>query len=230
LLKSGDDNACRKPRETTPQEDDHTMNARSLLPFTLTLTAAGAAVAQPSAATAPSEEAIEFKLDRSPGIVNAGCLTYATGKVKVTSQGPVEVMDVDVDGLPANIELDVFVIQVPNFPFGLSWYQGDLETDAYGHGHARFIGRFNVETFIVAPGVAPAPYVHEGQFPDAKENPATAPVHTYHIGIWFNSPEDAKAAYCPDGVTPFNGEHHAGVQLFNTGSFADQEGPLLQLK
>ena len=205
-----------------------------------TLASSGIAAAQytdaPAPAPAPApqpaaaEESIAFKLDRSPGIVKSGCLQYASGEVKVTSQGPVEVMDISVDGLPANIELDVFVIQVPNAPFGLSWYQGDLETDAYGHGQARFIGRFNQETFIVAPGVAPAPYVHDGQFPDAKENPATAPVHTYHIGIWFNSPDDAKAAYCPDLVTPFNGEHHAGVQLFNTASYPDQEGPLLQLK
>lgn len=185
------------------------------------------APAQPSAA---SDESIEFKLDRSPGIVKAACLPYATGQVKVTSRGPVEVMDIDVDGLPANIELDVFVIQVPNAPFGMAWYQGDLEVDGYGHGHARFVGRFNQETFIVAPGVAPAPYVHDEMFPDAKENPATAPVHTYHLGIWFNSPDDAKAAGCPDAVTPFNGDHHAGVQLFNTASFPDQEGPLLQLK
>jgi hypothetical protein len=202
----------------------------------LTLASSGIAVAQYTDAPAPAvqpsaaEESIAFKLDRSPGIAKAGCLQYASGEVKVTSQGPVEVMDVSVDGLPANIELDVFVIQVPNFPFGLSWYQGDLETDAYGHGQARFIGRFNQETFIVAPGVAPAPYTHDGQIPDAKENPATAPVHTYHIGIWFNSPDDAKAAYCPGDVTPFNGEHHAGVQLFNTASFPDLEGPLLQLK
>ena len=220
------------------------MNARSFLSLSrsvaLALAASGSAAAQYTDAPAPSQpsaaapatepESIAFKLDRSPGIAKAGCLPYATGEVKVTSQGPVEVMDVEVDGLPANIELDVFLIQVPNAPFGLSWYQGDLETDAYGHGHARFIGRFNEETFIVAPGVAPAPYVHDGQFPDAKENPATAPVHTYHLGLWFNSPDDARAAQCPDAVTPFNGEHHAGVQLFNTASYPDQEGPLLQLK
>jgi hypothetical protein len=176
------------------------------------------------------EKYIEFKLDRSPGIVKAECLPYATGKVRVTSKGPVEVMDVELDGLPANIELDAFVIQVPNAPFGLSWYQGDIESDEYGHAKARFIGRFNIETFIIAPGVAKAPLVHDDKFPDAEENPATAPIHTFHLGIWFNSADDAKTAGCPDAVTPFNGEHNAGVQLFNTGSFPDLEGPLSKLE
>lgn len=217
----------------------HTIITTVAQSFVLALGTAGAALAQyepvehePAKPTpvAAYDDSIAFKLDRSAGIVRAGCLPYAAGKVVVTSEGPVEVMDVEVEGLPANIELDVFVIQVPNPPFGLSWYQGDLETDAYGHGKARFIGRFNEETFIVAPGAAPAPLVHDEPFADAEENPATAPVHTYHLGIWFNSPEDAAAAGCPDIVTPFNGEHNAGVQLFNTSSFDDLEGPLSQLK
>jgi hypothetical protein len=206
--------------------------ARFAQALTLGLVSSGSAVAQSyeTSTKEPQPEYIEFKLDRSPGIVRAGCLPYATGKVRVTAKGPVEVMDVELDGLPANIELDAFVIQVPNAPFGMSWYQGDIETDAYGHAKARFVGRFNIETFIIAPGVAPAPQVHYEPTADAEENPATAPVHTYHIGIWFNSPLDAKEAGCPDFVTPFNGEHNAGVQLFNTASFPDQEGPLSQLK
>ena len=59
-------------------------------------------------------------------------------------------MTVDVEGLPPNTKFDFFVIQIPNAPFGLAWYQGDIETNAAGRGHQRFIGRFNIETFIVA--------------------------------------------------------------------------------
>jgi hypothetical protein len=198
----------------------------------LTLVSSGAALAQGYEEQPPAAEEsyIEFKLDRSPGIVRDGCLPHASGKVRVTAQGPVEVMDVELEGLPANIELDAFVIQVPNAPFGMSWYQGDIETDEYGHAKARFIGRFNIETFVIAPGVAPAPVVHHEPTKDAAENPATAPIHTYHIGIWFNSADDAKAAYCSDFVTPFNGEHRAGVQVFNTASYPDDAGPLSLLK
>lgn len=199
----------------------------------LTLASSGAALAQgyDHEQDPPVEENyIEFKLDRSPGIVRDGCLPYAAGKVRVTAQGPVEVMDIELEGLPPHIALDAFVIQVPNVPFGMSWYQGDIETDQYGHAKARFVGRFNLETFVIAPGVAPAPVVHHEPTKDAAENPATAPIHTFHIGIWFDSADDARNAYCSDFVTPFNGEHHAGVQVFNTASYPDDAGPLSLLK
>lgn len=173
---------------------------------------------------------ITFEMVRSPGAEKAQCLPYAKGEVTVTSEGPVEVMEVSLSGLPAKTEFDLFVLQLPNFPFGLSWYQGDMETDASGNAFGQFIGRFNIETFIVAPGVGPAPVVHEDDpFPDASENPEVAPLHTFHLGLWFNSPEDAKQAGCPDAMTPFNGVHHAGVQILNTANFADDTGPLSQL-
>ena len=88
----------------------------------------------------------------------------------------------------------------------------------------------SIETFTVAPGSAPAPVVFSGPFPDASLNPPTAPLQMYHLGLWFNSPTDAQKAGCPATVTPFNGEHYAGIQVLNTANFADDEGPLRQLK
>ncbi len=165
-----------------------------------------------------------------PSGAAATCLPNATARVRVKSMGPVEMMQVDVAGLPPNTEFDFFVIQVPKGPFGLSWYQGDIETHEDGRGHGMFVGRFNIETFIVAPGVAMAPVVHDdGPFPDADMNPATPPVHTYHLGLWFNSPDDAAAAGCANTVTPFNGDHTAGIQVLNTSNFPDDQGPLRQL-
>ncbi len=165
-----------------------------------------------------------------PSGAAATCLPNATARVRVKSMGPVEMMHVDVAGLPPNTEFDFFVIQVPKGPFGLAWYQGDLDTRADGKGTGMFIGRFNIETFIVAPGIAMAPVVHDdGPFPDADMNPATPPVHTYHLGLWFNSPDDAAAAGCPNTVTPFNGDHTAGIQVLNTSNFPDDQGPLRQL-
>ena len=169
-------------------------------------------------------------------VVSAGaraCLPHATARVTIRSLGPVERMRVEVSGLRPNTDYDFFVIQVPKAPFGLSWYQGDIETDDHGRGSGEFIGRFNIETFIVAPGVAPAPVVHhQPPFPDASSNPATAPVHTFHLGLWFNSPDDALQAGCTDRmrvVTPFNGDHTAGIQVLNTSNFPDLAGPLRQL-
>ena len=200
-------------------------------------TSALAALAVASLASTPAlagnnnndEDEKKFELVRSGAVVNAGAtiLPNAQGRVKIESVGPVEIMDVKVWGLPANTDFDFFVIQVPDTPFGLSWYQGDIETNRHGVGHGRFIGRFNIETFIVAPGVAPAPPTHTGPpFPDASSNPATAPVHTYHLGLWFNDPNDASKVGLPNTVTPFNGEHHAGVQVLSTRNRAADNGPL----
>src|SRR5439155_23596462 len=125
-----------------------------------------------------------FSLVRSAGAANSSCLADARGRVTINSLGNVEVMHVEAAGLPPKTEFDAFVIQLPNAPFGLSWYQGDLTTDENGRGVADFIGRFSIETFIVAPGSGPAPVVHRQPIPDASSNPATGPVHTYHVGLW----------------------------------------------
>jgi hypothetical protein len=135
-------------------------------------------------------------------------------------------MTVDAWGLPANTEFDTFVIQVPNAPFGVSWYQGDLETNRWGFAHQEYVGRFNQETFAIAPNTAPAPAVHSSPTPDATSNPAFGPIHTFHVGVWFNSPADATKAGCPGATTPFNGEHNAGVQVLNTAQFPATAGPL----
>jgi len=98
-----------------------------------------------------------FSMVRSSGAVTANCILNAKGRVSINSLGNVEVMHLEASGLPPNTEFDAFVTQLPNAPFGLSWYQGDLTTDANGKGIADFIGRFSIETFIVGPGSGPAP-------------------------------------------------------------------------
>ncbi|MBK8335183.1 MAG: hypothetical protein IPL03_00730 [Sterolibacteriaceae bacterium] len=167
---------------------------------------------------------------RSAAAENANCLPHAAATVRITPEGPVERMRVRVKGLPPKTNFDFFVIQVPNNPFGMSWYQGDIETDEEGEGTETFIGRFNEETFIVAPGTAVAPVIHHNKSPDINTNPPTGPVHTFHLGLWFNSPDDALMAGCPGNVTPFNGEHNAGIQVLSTRNFPDLEGPLLKVK
>lgn len=197
------------------------------------LLALGGLVGPGAAYAAPGTQQPQLDFDMVVSGGAATCLPDARGEVHVTSLGPVEVMHVAVRGLPPNTDFDFFVIQIPTAPFGLSWYQGDIETNAHGRGHQIFIGRFNIETFIVAPGVADAPVVNfedNPPFPDADKNPATPPVQIYHLGLWFNSPDDAKAAGCPDTVTPFNGEHHAGIQVLNTSNFPNDHGPLRDLQ
>jgi hypothetical protein len=206
------------------------MNNRTrVAAFLSTLALAGAAVTASTAGAATP--GISFKMVQSGTAAAAGCLKNAHASVSIVSSGAVETMKIDATGLPKNTDFDLFVIQVPNAPFGLSWYQGDLESDSTGAAHGTFVGRFSFETFTVAPGVAPAPVVHHHlPFPDASQNPATGPVHQYHLGLWFNSEVDAANAGCPATVTPFNGRHHAGVQALSTRNFTDANGPLRQLQ
>lgn len=174
-----------------------------------------------------ADEDLYFPLVQPQNIVATACVPAAKGDVRVHSEGPVEVMEVSLSGLPPQTLFGLFVTQVPNFPFGISWYQGELETDDQGAAKGTFIGRFNLEVFAVAPDAADAPQLHDG---DAVQSAKTAPVHTYHLGLWFDSPQDAEKLGCPNVVTPFNEEHNAGVQVLNTSSFADDAGPLSQLK
>jgi hypothetical protein len=196
------------------------------LSFVSTVAAAVAACAL-CAMPAHAAEKTSFHMVRSPALNTVpACVPDATGKVKITSDGVTETMTVNVDGLPPNTDFDFFVIQQPNGPFGMAWYQSDIETDQYGHGSVKVVGRFSIETFMVAPGSVAAPQTEPT---DAATNPATAPIQMYHLGLWFNSATDATNAGCPGTVTPFNGTHNAGIQVLNTSNFGDLTGPLLNI-
>src|ERR1700683_3230721 len=137
----------------------------------------------------PPNSQFIFDMVPAPGIGGTeGCVPKAAGRVTITSLGVVENMHVEASGLPASTDFDFFVIQVPLAPFGLSWYMGDMKSDAHGLAGGDFIGRFSIGTFIVAPGVAPAPLTNPS---DVNKNPATAPVQIYHLGLWFDTPQDA---------------------------------------
>jgi len=165
-------------------------------------------------------------------VVSAGaktCLPDAKARVKVVSAGTADDMTIHASGLPANTDFDLFVIQVPKAPFGVSWYQADLHTDDDGEAVQHVRGIFSIETFTVAVGSAPAPVVFNGPFPDASINPPFNPIQTYHLGVWFDAAADAVKAKCSGAVTPFNGQHDAGIQVLNTSNFTDDHGPLRDL-
>jgi hypothetical protein len=147
-------------------------------------------------------------LVRSTKAALDNCIADATGSIQLFKENGVEKMVVNVDGLPAHTEFDVFVIENPDSPFGFSWYQGDLKTGKNGSGSQTFIGRFNDETFVLDPGDV----AHK----------------TLHVGVWFNSPVDAQSAGCSADVTPFNGSQNAGIQALKSVPVNGQ-GPLAQL-
>ena len=82
----------------------------------------------------------------------------------------------------------------PNFVnFGLAWYQTDVQ--ANGEGNAEV----TINTILLDQifGFDPAANL--------------LPTHTFHVGFWFNNPEDAVACgFDAAQPTPFNGEQDAG--------------------
>ena len=179
-----------------------------------------------SAAAAPPES---LKFDMAVSAAAAGCLPNAQGQVTVRQAGANQRMQVRVNGLPPHTEFALFVLQTPTGPFGMSWYQGDIVTDENGSGSQQFFGIFSRELFVFAPATRAAPQTDPF---DAATNPATAPVHTYHLGLWFSDPTDASNAGCPGTVTPFEGNHQAGIQVMNTSNFGTEaaDGPLGQFE
>jgi hypothetical protein len=178
-----------------------------------------------SAAAAPPKS---LKFDMAVSAAASACLPYAQGHVTVRNEGANQRMKVSVHGLPPKTEFAFFVLQVPTGPFGMSWYQGDIVTDDGGNGSEEFRGIFSSELFVFAPATRDAAQTDPGV--DALTNPKTDPVHTYHLGLWFSEPADAAAAGCPGTVTPFEGNHQAGIQVLNTSNFGTNaaDGPLSQ--
>jgi hypothetical protein len=88
----------------------------------------------------------------------------------------------------------------PNFTnFGMAWYQSDLQANALGQF------KTTIKTILLDQIF--------GFDPDA----ALPPTNTFHVGFWFNDPNDANKNGCTFDITkftPFNGEHHAGPVAF----------------
>ena len=174
------------------------------------LTMASASAAGPGAR---HDDAFSFNLVPAPNI--AACLPKAGGRVTITPGKLNDIMKVSIHGMPANAGFDLFVIQQPLAPFGVSWYQTDVNAGSSGSGTATVQGVFDVETFSVSPG----------------GTTTFAPTHQYHLGLWFANPNTPFKLGCEPGatapiVTPFNGVQHAGIQVVNTAEFPVNAGPL----
>jgi len=181
-----------------------------------------------AAAAAFAVDSTSFNMVRSQSAMANDCLEGARVHVDVrTTVTDNQIMDVTLNHAPKNTEFELFVTQQPNSPFGVSWYQGDFETNNEGHGEVRVRGIFSEELFAFAPGSVTAPQVDDL---DAKTNPAFAPVHTFHLGLWFGSPQEAEDAGCPGTVTAFDGDHETGIQALSTRNFPALHGPLRQIQ
>jgi hypothetical protein len=203
--------------------------ARKVAPALATLAAATAGFVGLAANGSGASTTTHFDMVRSAAAENAGCLPDAQAKVRVIEREENERMTIHASGLPANTGFDLFIIQLPDAPFGVAWYQSDLQTNDHGEGRVTVQGRFNHETFSMSQG-GPAngsdPLQNLTGQAVKDTNVKFRPTSQFHVGLWFNSPEDAANAGCPGTVTPFNGEQHAGVQILSTRNFPPDHGPL----
>ncbi|MBV8553485.1 MAG: hypothetical protein JOY54_19480 [Acidobacteriaceae bacterium] len=160
---------------------------------------------RPTAAQAPSE--IHFKLVPQPKFVNC---TGVPGEPEPTAEVTVlrgelnDTLQLNVHHLRPNLAFDLFTIQNSNLNaygevdpafknFGLAWYQTDVQADKNGDAEVQIHTILLDQIF----GFDPASNLQ--------------PTHTFHVGFWFNNPEDAAACgFDPSKPTPFNGEQHAG--------------------
>src|SRR5215211_2692446 len=182
-------------------------------------------VALAAAAAFAVDDTTSFKMVRSEAAVVNECLKGAKAHVDVrTTPTDNQIMDVTLNHAPKNTEFELFITQQPNSPFGVSWYQADFTTNNQGNGEVRARGIFSEELFVFAPGSVKAPQVDKF---DAEKNPKFDPVHTFHVGLWFGDPKDAKEAGCSGKVTQFDGDHEAGIQAFTPAISPTWKAPLV---
>jgi len=116
-------------------------------------------------------------------------------------------LDIQLRNIKNGLAFDMFTVEHSKFldngtvdpdfiargkSFGLAWYQSDLEVR---NDHSRNVT--SIQTVLVDQIFGFDPVV------------GLDPTNTFHVGFWFNAPDDAGDCGFT-GFTPFNGEHHAG--------------------
>jgi hypothetical protein len=144
-----------------------------------------------------------------------------TADVVVVRGDLVDSLTLRGSNIKPGLKFDVFTVEHsslgadgkpdPSFTnFGLAWYQADF--DARDGGHSRV----NVRSVLLDQifGFDPAATL--------------PPTGTFHVGFWFNDPNDAAACgFNPAAPTPFNGDHKAGpLAMISTPDATTNLGPL----
>lgn len=209
--------------------------------FSLKIAAAAAivvaglsALIQPMAAQDSAQDALvpavsikNFALHPNPKFVS--CLGVSGGATPIANVHVVrgnlnDTLTITGKNFKPGLAFDMFTVQRslllpnatvdPNFTnFGMAWYQSDLQADSNGSFTT------TIKTILLDQIF--------GFDPD-QSNPN--PINTFHLGFWFNNPNDANVDGCvfdPTHPTPFNGEHNAGpVAMISVPNSKTQLGPL----
>ncbi|MBZ5704758.1 MAG: hypothetical protein LAN63_05345 [Acidobacteriia bacterium] len=154
----------------------------------------------------------------SGGATPAAKVTVYRGKLNDT-------LVISAKNIRPGLAFDMFTVQRTNLlpdatvdpaftgSFGFAWYQSDLQANRDGKINATIKTVLLDQIFGFDPELS---------------NPN--PVNTFHLGFWFNDPNDANVNGCVFDVThptPFNGEHKAGPLAMISVPDADTNlGPL----
>jgi hypothetical protein len=185
-------------RPVTKREGSHGFMIAAVLAVGL------AAVFQPATAQVKK---ITFNLTPQPKFVS--CLGVEggptpTATVTVTRGALHDTLTLKASNIKPKLGFDLFTIQNTNLladgkpntnfqNFGLAWYQTDVQANDEGEAQVQIATILLDQIF----GFDPASNL--------------LPTHAFHVGFWFNNPEDAAACgFDTAKPTPFNGEQDAG--------------------
>lgn len=199
----------------------------SLTKFMLVLALSMATLAAVPCAFAQTDVA-HFDLFPNPKFVS--CLGVPgkptpTARVTVTRGKLNDTLTISAQNIRPGVAFDMFTVQRTNLlsdhtvdplftgSFGFAWYQSDLQADTTGKINA------TIKTILLDQIFG---------FDPELSNPN--PVNTFHVGFWFNNPNDATVDGCAFDVTkptPFNGEHMAGpLAMISVPNATTNLGPL----
>jgi hypothetical protein len=185
------------------------------------------AVAAFTTMAAAQADVINFDLHVDPAVVS--CLSADGGPVPTAHvtvrRGKLnDTLTIEGDNFRPHLAFDMFTVQRsklqangtvdPAFTgsFGLAWYQSDLQANGLGHFKTTIKTILLDQIFGFDPDVL------------------LPPTNSFHVGFWFNDPNDANKNGCTFNVmkpTPFNGEHQAGPLAMISVPDADTKlGPL----
>lgn len=190
------------------------------------LAAAGVAAA---AAKPPTKvNKITFELVPNPAFIDCLRADYnhePRARATIVRGELADTLTLDLDHIKPGLDFDLFTVQHSPFltdgvkdpkftgSFGLAWYQSDIEIPKRDDG-----SRTTIKTILL-----------DQIFGfDADANVKLPPTNTFHLGFWFNNPDDAQScSTTPIKPTPFNGEHQAGpLAMISVTDVVTKLGPL----
>jgi hypothetical protein len=200
-LQAGYENRLHNEKELIDMNSKWLSMAFAAVPFF----AVNPLSAQPPA---QAERVVSFELAPNPKFLD--CLKDPYSQEKPSAHVTVirgnlnDTLHMHLEHIRPGLAFDMFTVERsslhsdgtsdPNVKtFGMAWYQSDVEANSKGRGEV------TIKTILLNQIF--------GFDPDVN----LAPANTFHVGFWFNNPEDAKACGFDTGnPTPFNGEHKAG--------------------